>query len=59
MRPGRARLVREFPGESPVYLSLDTSEGPKTYALGPEFRVRPDPDFLAEAKALLGGAAVI
>jgi DNA polymerase III subunit alpha len=53
------RLVREFPGESPVYLSLDTSEGPKTYALGPEFRVRPDPDFLAEAKALLGGAAVI
>jgi DNA polymerase III subunit alpha len=53
------RLVREFPGESPVYLSLDTSEGPKTYALGPEFRVRPDPDFLAEAKALLGGASVI
>jgi DNA polymerase III subunit alpha len=54
-----ARLVREFPGESPVYLSLDTSEGPKTYALGPEFRVRPDPDFLAEAQALLGGAAVV
>ena len=54
-----ARLVREFPGESPVYLSLDTSEGPKTYALGPEYRVRPDADFLAEAKALLGGAAVV
>ena len=53
-----ARLVREFPGESPVYLSLDTSEGPKTYALGPEFRVRPDADFLAEAQALLGAAAV-
>jgi DNA polymerase III subunit alpha len=54
-----ARLVREFPGESPVYLSLDTSEGPKTYALGPEFRVRPDPDFLAEARSLLGGAALV
>ena len=54
-----ARLVREFPGDSPVYLSLDTSEGPKTYALGPEFRVRPDPDFLAEAQALLGGAALV
>jgi DNA polymerase-3 subunit alpha len=54
-----ARLVKEFPGESPVYLSLDTSEGPKTYALGPEFRVRPDPDFLAEAQALLGGAALV
>ncbi|MGL6278049.1 MAG: OB-fold nucleic acid binding domain-containing protein, partial [Gaiella sp.] len=53
-----ARLVREFPGDAPVYLSLDTSEGPKTFALGPEFRVRPDPDFLAEAKALLGGASV-
>ena len=51
-----ARLVREFPGESPVYLSLDTSEGPKTYALGPEYRVRPDADFLAEARSLLGGA---
>ena len=54
-----ARLVREFPGESPVYLSLDTSEGPKTYALGPEYRVRPDPDFLAEARAVLGGSAVL
>jgi DNA polymerase-3 subunit alpha len=54
-----ARLVREFPGESPVYLSLDTSEGPKTYALGPEYRVRPDPDFIAEARAVLGGSAVL
>jgi DNA polymerase-3 subunit alpha len=54
-----ARLVREFPGESPVYLSLDTSEGPKTYALGPEYRVRPDADFLAEARSLLGAAAVV
>jgi DNA polymerase-3 subunit alpha len=53
-----ARLVREFPGESPVYLSLDTSEGPKTYALGPGYRVRPDADFLAEARSLLGGASL-
>jgi len=51
-----ARLVREFPGESPVYLALDTSEGPKTYALGPAYRVRADADFLAEARSLLGGA---
>ena len=54
-----ARLVKEYPGESPVFLALDTSEGPKTYALGPEFKVRADADFLAEAKALLGGAAVV
>ncbi len=53
-----ARLVREFPGESPVYLSVDTSEGPKTFALGPEYRVSPDADFIAEAKALLGGAVL-
>ena len=39
-------------------LSLDTSEGPKTFALGPEFRVRPDADFIAEAKALLGTASL-
>jgi DNA polymerase-3 subunit alpha len=54
-----ARLVREFPGESPVYLSLSTSEGPKTFALGPEFRVRPDPDFIAEARSVLGGSAAL
>jgi DNA polymerase-3 subunit alpha len=54
-----ARLVREFPGESPVYLSLSTSEGPKTFALGPEFKVRPDPDFIAEARSVLGGSAVL
>ncbi|MFN0155602.1 MAG: DNA polymerase III subunit alpha [Gaiella sp.] len=54
-----ARLVREYPGESPVYVSLETSAGPKTLALGPEYRVQPDSDFLAEAKALLGEAAVV
>ena len=53
-----ATLVREFPGESPVYVSLETSLGPKTLALGPGYRVRPDSDFLAEAKALLGEAAI-
>jgi DNA polymerase-3 subunit alpha len=54
-----ARLVREFPGESPVFVSLETSDGPKTLALGPEYRVRPDSDFLAEARSLLGDAAVV
>jgi DNA polymerase III subunit alpha len=54
-----ARLVREFPGDSPVFVSLETSDGPKTLALGPEYRVRPDSDFLAEARSLLGDAAVV
>ncbi len=53
-----ATLVKDFPGEAPVYLALDTSEGPKTYTFGPEYRVAPVPDFFAEAKALLGEAAV-
>jgi len=54
-----SRLVQEFPGDSPVFLALETSQGPKTLALGPEYRVRPDSDFLAEARALLGDAAVV
>ncbi len=53
-----ARLVGDFPGESPVYVSLETSEGPRTLALGPGYRVQPDPDFFAEAKALLGESAI-
>jgi DNA polymerase III subunit alpha len=53
-----AMLVRDFPGEAPVVVALDTSEGPKTLTLGSEYRVSPVPDFFAEAKALLGEAAV-
>jgi DNA polymerase III subunit alpha len=54
-----AELVREFPGHIPVVVALQTSEGEKTLTLGPQFRVDPVPDFLAEAKALLGEAAVV
>jgi DNA polymerase-3 subunit alpha len=53
-----AALVREYPGDAPVYVSLETSAGERVLALGPDHRVRPDSDFLAEAKALLGEAAV-
>jgi hypothetical protein len=54
-----AELVREFPGEAPVIVALATSAGPKTLTLGPEYRVAPVADFFAEAKALLGEAAVL
>jgi DNA polymerase-3 subunit alpha len=54
-----AHLVKDFPGESPVFVALETSMGPKTYALGPQYRVKPDSDFLAEAKSLLGEAAIV
>jgi DNA polymerase-3 subunit alpha len=51
-------LIRDFPGESPVYVDCMTSLGPKTLALGPGFRVSPAPDFYAEVKVLLGESAV-
>jgi hypothetical protein len=54
-----AELVKEFPGPIPVVVALETSEGQKTLTFGPQFRVDPAPDFFAEAKALLGEAAVV
>jgi DNA polymerase-3 subunit alpha len=61
-RPGTirelAQLIRDFPGESPVFVDCLTSQGPRVYAFGPQFKVRPVPDFYAEAKLLLGDAAV-
>jgi DNA polymerase-3 subunit alpha len=53
-----AALVGEYPGDSPVIVSLETSFGPRTLQFGPKFRVQPDTDFFAEVKALLGEAAV-
>jgi len=54
-----AAVVKDFPGEAPVYLDLLTSNGPKVMELGPGYRVQPVPDFFAEVKALLGEAAVL
>jgi hypothetical protein len=54
-----AELVKEFPGPIPVVVALETSEGEKTLTLGSRFSVNPVPDFFAEAKALLGEAAVV
>ena len=53
-----AALVKDFPGEAPVFLDLVTSTGSKQMELGPKYRVKPVPDFFAEVKALLGEAAV-
>jgi DNA polymerase-3 subunit alpha len=54
-----ATLVKDFPGEAPVYVDLETSDGERTLALGPGYRVKPDSDFFAEARALLGEAALV
>jgi DNA polymerase III subunit alpha len=53
-----ATVVKEFPGETPVVVAISTSQGETTLALGPEYRVKPEPDFFAEVKSLLGEAAV-
>jgi DNA polymerase-3 subunit alpha len=53
-----AGVVKEFPGEIPVIVAISTSQGETTLALGPDYRVKPEPDFFAEVKSLLGEAAV-
>ena len=52
-------LIGEYPGQAPVELEVHTSAGSKMLRLGPGFRVRPESDFLAEARALLGAAALV
>jgi DNA polymerase-3 subunit alpha len=54
-----ALLVKDFPGETRVNLLLEMTEGTKQLVLGPQYKVKPVPDFFAEAKALLGEAAVL
>ena len=54
-----AALVKDFPGESRVNLLLEMSDGPRQFVLGPQYKVKPVADFFAEAKALLGEAAVL
>ena len=49
-----AGVVRDFPGEAPVYVDLVTSLGSKLLELGPEYRVDPQPDFFASVRHLLG-----
>jgi hypothetical protein len=53
-----AAVMKDFPGEAPVVVDLVTSEGPRVFQFGSDFRVKPEPDFFAEVKALLGEAAV-
>jgi len=53
-----AQLVQEFRGAAPVLIEMQTSQGPKTLALGADYCVEPAADFFAEVKALLGPAAV-
>ncbi len=53
-----ATIVRDFPGDSRVFVDVEMTEGCRTFALGPSFKVAPEPDFYAEIVALLGESAV-
>ncbi|HZT94038.1 MAG TPA: DNA polymerase III subunit alpha [Gaiellaceae bacterium] len=53
-----AGVVRDFPGEAPVYVDLVTSLGSRLLELGPDYRVDPQPDFFASVRHLLGAAAI-
>jgi DNA polymerase III subunit alpha len=53
-----AGLIRDFPGESPVFVELETSLGRRRLEFGAGYRVAPTPDFYAEVKHLLGEAAL-
>jgi DNA polymerase III subunit alpha len=54
-----AALLRDFPGEAPVFVDMDTNMGRRRLALGPGFRVAPNSDFFAEVRHLLGETAVL
>ena len=51
-------LIGEYPGEAPVELRIDTTDGAKVLRFGSDYRVRADGDFMAEARALLGDAVI-
>src|SRR3954451_966365 len=51
-----ADIVARYPGDAPVFVETVTSYGPKLLELGN--KLQPVPDFFAEAKTLLGEAAV-
>ncbi|MEZ5101520.1 MAG: DNA polymerase III subunit alpha [Thermoleophilia bacterium] len=53
-----AQVVRDYPGDSPVHVVIDTVTGARCFRLGAGYRVRPEADFFAEVKALLGETAV-
>ena len=64
-RKAPAGIVREprrgregVPGRDAGDRRIATSQGETTLALGPDYRVKPEPDFFAEVKSLLGEAAV-
>jgi hypothetical protein len=53
-------LVIRFPGEAPVIVAIQMSDGAKKLLqFGPAYRVQPDTDFITEVRQLLGASAVV
>jgi DNA polymerase III subunit alpha len=53
-----ATLLKDFPGEAPVYVDIESDTSFRRLELGAGYRVAPNPDFFAEVKHLLGEGAV-
>ena len=53
------QLVRDFPGDTPVVVDLTTSRGARRLRLGSDYRVRAEPQFFAEVRALIGDATLV
>jgi DNA polymerase III subunit alpha len=53
-----AAVLKEFPGDIDVVADITMSDRRLIYAFGPGHRVKPEPDFFAEVKSLLGEASV-
>jgi DNA polymerase III subunit alpha len=51
-------LLADFPGDSQVLADCVTTQGKVVVAFGPKYRVKPEPDFYAEVRALLGESAL-
>ena len=49
-----AALVRDFPGDSPVLLDIETSEGARQLRLGPAYKVQAERRFLRRGKGASG-----
>jgi DNA polymerase III subunit alpha len=53
-----AALLRDFPGEAPVFVEIESETSFRRLELGAGYRVAPDSDFFAEVRHLLGEGAV-